>query len=126
MNAALAVAAGGAAGAVARYYVVGALAQWSGAGFPVGTLTVNAAGSFLMGALAAAGEAAWTPAPELRAALAAGLLGGFTTFSAFALDTALLARQGAWLAAGAYVAASVVLSLAGLAAGLRAARWALA
>ena len=126
MTALLAVATGGAVGAVVRWLVTGAFGQWFGAAFPVGTLVVNVLGSAAMGVLVGAAEHAWSPGPELRAALAAGVLGAFTTFSAFALDVIVLAERGAWLAAGGYVAASVALSIVGLVGGLYAVRWLLA
>lgn len=112
----LQVALGGALGASARYLTGIAAARLLGAGFPWGTLIVNVAGSFAMGVLAVA----MLQAPESRLGpfLITGLLGGFTTFSAFSLDAVSLFERGqAGLAAG-YVAASVVLSLAALFAGL--------
>ncbi|HEX2256374.1 MAG TPA: fluoride efflux transporter CrcB [Afifellaceae bacterium] len=115
----LLVAAGGAIGAALRHLVgLGALRLF-GAGFPVGTLTVNVAGSFAMGlligwlALRAAGGG-----QNLRLFLATGVLGGFTTFSAFSAETVLLWERGAAGAALGYVAASVVASIAALVAGL--------
>ena len=126
MTALLAVAAGGAVGAVGRFLVTGGLGQWFGAAFPIGTLVVNVLGSAAMGVLVGAAAHAWSPSPELRAALAAGVLGAFTTFSAFALDVVVLAERGAWLAACGYVAASVTLSIVGLVGGLYAVRWLLA
>jgi CrcB protein len=91
-----------------------------GPGFSWGTLTVNAVGSFLMGVLAAwlafrAGED-WTQPARLF--LATGVLGGFTTFSAFSLDAVLLWERGDAGLAAAYVLGSVLLSLGGLVAGL--------
>lgn len=121
-----AIAAGGAVGAVARFLVASGMERWLGAGFPWGTLAVNVAGSFALGALVEACALSWAPPPELRAALSVGALGAFTTFSAFSLDVASLVERGAALAAGGYVAASVTLSVGALACGLRAARWALA
>ncbi|MCG8696219.1 MAG: CrcB family protein, partial [Minwuiales bacterium] len=88
-------------------------------GFPVGTVTVNIVGSFLMGALVALMALKLSPSPELRAFLTVGLLGGFTTFSAFSLDAVLLYERGAFAAAAAYVAVSVVCSIGGLVAGLQ-------
>ncbi len=95
-------------------------ARYGGEAFPWGTLTVKYAGSFIMGALAAwlalrAGEG-WSQ--PLRLFLATGILGGFTTFSAFSLDAVLMWEQGEAGLAAAYAAASVVLSIAGLVAGL--------
>ena len=126
MTALLAVAAGGALGAAGRWLAMGAFGQWFGAGFPWGTLAVNTVGSFAMGALVEAAMHGWSPGPELRAALAAGVLGGFTTFSTFALDVVSLAERGAVLAAGGYVVASVVFSVAGLVGGIGAVRQLLA
>ena len=120
-----AIAAGGALGAVARFLVAGAVERWLGAEFPHGTLAVNVLGSFAMGVLIGVSAAAWSPSPELRAAIAIGLLGGFTTFSTFSLDVAALTGRGEWAPAGIYIMASVFLSIGGLFAGLRATRWAL-
>lgn len=90
-----------------------------GTGFPVGTLGVNIAGSFLMGVLIA-----WlafkseTGGQGLRLFLATGVLGGFTTFSAFSLETVLLWERGAAGLAATYVLASVIFSVLALTAGL--------
>lgn len=125
MIALAAIAAGGALGAVARFLVAGAVERWLGAEFPHGTLAVNVLGSFAMGVLIGVSAVAWSPSPELRAAIAIGLLGGFTTFSTFSLDVAALTGRGEWAPAGIYIMASVFLSIGGLFAGLRATRWAL-
>ncbi len=88
-----AVALGGALGSVARYLAVNGLATWLGRAFPYGTLTVNVVGSFLMGlALALLVQRGLLGEPW-RAGLMVGVLGGFTTFSAFAGETLLLAQQ---------------------------------
>ena len=103
----LLVAVGGALGAVARYGVGIGAARWLGLGFPWGTLAVNVVGGFAMGWLAA------RIGPEqeaLRLALGVGVLGGFTTFSAFSLETVRLMEHQPGLAA-LYAAASVVLSV---------------
>lgn len=126
MSALLAVALGGALGAAGRWLAMGAFDQWFGVDFPWGTLAVNVAGSFAMGALVEAAMHGWSPGPELRAALTAGVLGGFTTFSAFALDIVSLVDRGAVFAAGGYAMASVVFSVVGLIGGIGAARWLLA
>ncbi|MDB5642755.1 MAG: protein CrcB [Hyphomicrobiales bacterium] len=96
-----------------------ALRHTSGA-FPYGTLFINVAGSFVMGALAAwlsvkAGQGVTQP---LRLFLMTGVLGGFTTFSAFSLETISMWERGEAAGAVAYVAASIVLSLIGLVAGM--------
>ncbi len=114
----VAVALGGALGAVGRYLVMSAVALWFGLSFPWGTLTVNVVGSFAMGALIEISALVWSPSPELRALLAVGVLGAFTTFSTFSLDVVALIGRGAHTAAGAYIALSVVLSIAALFAGL--------
>ncbi len=118
---ALLAAAGGAFGSAARYLVSVAALRLFGAHFPWGTLIVNVAGCFLMGLLAGAALYRLDISPEARAFLATGVLGGFTTFSAFALDGFLLYERNAGLAA-IYVGASVLLSLAALLAGLFIAR----
>jgi CrcB protein len=121
----LAVAAGGAIGASARYLLVGGLDHWLGAGFPMGTLAANALGSFMLGVLIEVTALVWSPAPELRALLVVGVLGSFTTVSAFSLDVLALFERGASGLAGLYLAASVTLSLAGIYAGMRLLRLAL-
>lgn len=120
----LQVALGGAAGAVARYLTVLAAVRLMGPGFPWGTLAVNVLGAVLIGALVAA--LAQFSATRLAPLLVTGFLGGFTTFSAFSLDALTLWDRGETALAAAYVVASVVLSLAGVAAGLAAARSVLA
>jgi len=87
------VAAGGAIGAVGRYCVVSALALGA---FPLGTLIVNVAGSFLIGLLASAATSPGLIDPQWRLFLQTGLLGAFTTFSAFSLETLSLLQQGEW------------------------------
>lgn len=114
----LAVAVGGALGSVARYCVVTGIGQWLGAAFPFGTLAVNALGCFAMGVLAELGALVWQPAPELRAMLMVGVLGGFTTFSSFALDIGAMTHRHEMLQAAVYVAASLVLAVGGFFAGL--------
>jgi CrcB protein len=118
MNLILAIALGGAIGAVARVPSIGLLTRWLGLGFPYGTLFVNVVGSFVMGLFVEFLVAKLNSSPELRAFFAVGVLGAFTTFSSFALDVSMLSDRGNLLAAGAYVAVSVVLSIAGLFFGL--------
>ncbi len=126
MNMLLAVAAGGALGAVGRYLVMSQLGHWLGTGFPYGTLAVNIIGSFVMGGLVEAMALVWSPSQELRALLVVGLLGSFTTFSTFSLDVYVLFERGQMQAVALYMAGSVVLSIAGLLAGLRVVRLLLA
>ena len=115
MNPYLQVALGGAIGATARYATYRMLA-FHGPGFPIATVVVNVAGSFVMGLLAAlmAGRIGndWAPL------LLTGVLGGFTTFSAFSLDALTLWERGQMMGATVYVVASVMLSLGAVIAGL--------
>jgi len=110
------VALGGAIGAVARFLTVHAALRAFGPGFPWGTLAVNVVGSFLMGLLFVWLEARGLM--RLAPFLMAGVLGGFTTFSAFSLDVLKLWEGGAVAQAGAYAGASVMLSVLGLVAGV--------
>ena len=111
------IALGGAIGAVLRFGVYAAAGRWLGLGFPFGTLAVNVLGSAAMGVLAAV-LLERAGAPRLAPLLMTGLLGGFTTFSAFSLDAMLLIERGEALRAVAYVLGSVGLSVLGLWAGL--------
>lgn len=120
----LLVASGGALGAVARYGV-GRLAArlHPTAEWPWGTLTANVIGGLLMGLLAGWLASREGPQAEaLRLFAAVGVLGGFTTFSAFSLETALLLERRQFALAGAYVGLSVLLAIAALFVGLIVAR----
>src|SRR5690606_36169993 len=105
-------------GGALRHGVNVAALRAFGVGFPVGTLAVNIAGSLLMGMLAGYFAHRGPVSQEMRLFLATGVLGGFTTFSAFSLDALLLWERGRPAAAAAYVAGSVLLSVAALALGL--------
>ncbi|MCY1127449.1 fluoride efflux transporter CrcB [Frigidibacter sp. RF13] len=118
------VALGGALGASARYLTGTAALRLIGPGFPWATLLVNVVGSFLMGVLVI--WFAQRDLARLQPLLMTGLLGGFTTFSAFSLDAVSLWQRGETSGAALYVGASVVLSLAALLAGIGAARGLLA
>lgn len=114
------VALGGALGASLRYLTnVGAVRVF-GLGFPLATVVVNVLGSFVMGVLVA--FLAKRGGAHLAPFLMTGLLGGFTTFSAFSLDAVTLWERGQQGLAFGYVAASVILSLGAIAAGLSMAR----
>ena len=112
------VGAGGAIGAMARFLVGRLMLQAMGPGYPWGTLVVNVVGSLLMGVLVALFAFKMSPSQNLQAALTVGLLGGFTTFSAFSLETALMIERHEWMGAVSYALASVVLCVAGLFAGM--------
>lgn len=109
----LQVAVGGALGATLRFAVQGYCLRLFGPGFPVGTLTVNVVGSLLMGLIAAL-LLARPEAARLQPLLLTGILGGFTTFSAFSLDTLALVQRGETSKALAYILASVLLPLLGV------------
>jgi CrcB protein len=118
----LMAAIGGAVGAGARYLVgVGAL-RLLGSGFPWGTLIVNVVGSLIMGLIIASVALKYSISNEMRTLLSTGVLGGFTTFSAFSLDFAVLMERKAQGLAMAYLGASVGLSILALFAGLYIAR----
>lgn len=115
----LMVAAGGALGASLRYASVMAAARLLGTGFPWGTLFVNVTGSFLMGiGVAMIERAGGSGVARYAPLLLTGMLGGFTTFSAFSLDVVSLFNRGSTLAAAAYMGGSILLSILALIAGL--------
>ncbi|WP_232830409.1 fluoride efflux transporter CrcB [Oceanicella sp. SM1341] len=119
----LQVALGGAIGATLRYLTGSVLMRLFGTGFPYGTFFVNIVGSFAMGVLAVVlaerMPGGWA---RLSPLLMTGLLGGFTTFSAFSLDAIYLFERGRHALALFYVGGSVLLSMGGLMAGLALAR----
>lgn len=108
----VAIAAGGAVGAVLRYWVSTGIYAWFGRGFPWGTLVVNLLGSFAMGLLFVLFIERMSVGPELRAAVLIGVLGAFTTFSTFSMETLNLIEQAEYLDAGLNVLVSVVACLA--------------
>jgi len=119
------VALGGAIGAACRYLLGAGVMRLAGLSeFPLAILSVNIIGSFLMGAFVVA--AAQKGLTHLSPFVMTGLLGGFTTFSAFSLEAVTLMERGQIAAAGAYVTLSVVLSIGGLMLGLWIARGVLA
>jgi len=108
-----AVATGGALGSMARFWLTGAVANLTGPRFPWGTLLINILGSFVIGAVAGL---TLTPArmgihPDVRIFIMVGICGGFTTFSAFSLQTLELLQTGDVFPALLYIAGSVVLCL---------------
>lgn len=122
MKLVLLVAAGGAIGAVGRYLVGVGAVRVLGFGFPWGTLIVNVLGSLLMGLLIEFIALRLSASNEVRTFLATGVLGSFTTFSAFSLDFAVLMERKEHMAALFYLSASVTLSILALFAGLSLAR----
>ena len=114
----LLVAAGGAIGAALRHLSGIAALRIMGAGFPWGTLFVNVLGSFIMGLFIAWMVKKTGVSNDMRLFVATGILGGFTTFSAFSLDVADMVERGAMGGAFIYIAASVIISLAAVFIGL--------
>jgi CrcB protein len=126
MNSLFAVAVGGAIGASGRYLFNLQMMRLLGMNFPWGTLGVNIIGSFVMGVLAESFALRFNVSAEMRSFLMTGVLGGFTTFSAFSLDVGNMVERNDLGLAGVYVVASVVGSIAALFLGLYAVRTVLA
>ena len=114
MNAILAIAAGGALGAVMRHGANTIALQWLGDGFPYGTFFVNVVGAFLIGIVITIFDYLWTPSDVVRAFAITGVLSAFTTFSTFSLDVIHLLERQQYLHMSLYFLGSVTLSIAGL------------
>jgi CrcB protein len=109
LNAVVAVALGGAAGALLRFWIAGGVYALLGRGFPYGTLFVNVLGSFLMGTLSVLLLERMSIGPEWRAGLLIGVLGAFTTFSTFSIETLNLLEAGEAMKASLNMVLSVLL-----------------
>lgn len=118
----LAVACGGALGALARLALGGWFATWAGVGYPWSTFLINAGGSLLLGVLNGS-RARVALSPAGRAFLAVGLCGGFTTFSTFELETLALLQERSYLLALTYSLGSVGVCIGGVLGGMRLAGW---
>ena len=116
MSAMLVIALGGAIGALLRYGCVSAVHRLTGTPLPWGTLFVNVTGSFALGFILLASDRLQLPEDVQRFA-AVGLLGAFTTFSAFSWEVTWMLREGEWLRAAAYASGSMVLGVLALVAG---------
>lgn len=114
----LLAALGGAIGSVLRYLVGVFSVRWFGPSFPWGTLAVNVVGSFIIGLMVEMIARRFNASMELRVFIVTGIIGGFTTWSSFSLDTMVLFERGAIAAAAAYVIGSLVVSFAAVFAGL--------
>lgn len=117
-----AIALGSAVGGVTRYLLGLFVQRWVGAPFPVGTLLINVTGSILLGYLLQSAWLAMDVRPVMRAMLTVGFCGGYTTFSTFSYETAVLIEDGLYSRAAAYVVVSVVVSLLGTFLGFQMAR----
>jgi len=113
---------GGGLGAALRHFVNGVSLRLVGTGWPAGTLFINVTGSILMGVVAALFAFKLSLPQALRLFIATGILGGYTTFSTFSLETGLLMERGEPGLALLYVAASVLLGVGGMFAGMWAIR----
>lgn len=118
MKTILAIALGGALGALARYGLGAAVTQRTGAGFPWGTFVVNITGAFVLGLLFVVFTERFEVAEWLRAGITVGFLGAYTTFSTLALDSVLLAEDSRLMAAVGNAFGSMVAGLAAVTAGL--------
>lgn len=114
MSMIVAVACGGALGAVGRYLISGYMQTVAGNTFPWGTLTVNVLGCAVLGVLVSLLANVWYPTQEMRAFLTVGMMGALTTFSAFSLEVVLMTERAQWLLAGSYIAVSVILCVAAM------------
>jgi CrcB protein len=104
---------GGAIGTIARFWLDNVVSNRFGRTFPMGILTINVTGSFIIGLFAALTDTdgRWLVNPTVRTFFMIGICGGYTTFSSFSLNTLNLAREGQWLYAGANVVLSIVFCL---------------
>jgi len=118
MSLVLLAAAGGAIGAALRHLTNSLFGHLLGGAFPWGTFAVNAVGSLLMGLLVALFAVRWNAPLEVRVFLATGILGGFTTYSAFSLDFAFLIERKAYLAAVGYAGGTTIMCFVAVFAGL--------
>ena len=118
----LAVAGGGAIGTAARFFLSGVIANAFGQTFPWGTLIINVTGSLVMGLIAGYFAFKGGTSQHWRLFLTTGILGGYTTFSTFSLDSALLIERGSYASAALYIAGSAALSIMAVFAGLWAVR----
>lgn len=114
----LLAATGGAIGATIRYLINIGMTRWLGSSFPWGTFLINVTGSLAMGVVVGLLVGREAESQAIRVFVATGILGGYTTFSAFSLDAANLFDRGAIMPGLGYVIGSVVLSILALYAGL--------
>ncbi|MBI1182570.1 MAG: fluoride efflux transporter CrcB [Alphaproteobacteria bacterium] len=114
----LAVAAGGAVGSLGRFTLAGQVMRWVGPGFPWGTMACNVLGGLVMGIITELFALKLSLPRPAQAGLAVGVMGGFTTFSSFSLETVLMIDRHQWAQAFAYTAGSVVLCVGAVLVGM--------
>lgn len=114
MNIWIAIALGGAGGAISRYWVMSQSVVWLGKGFPYGTLIVNVVGSFVLGLLSILLVSKFNVSEAMKLAILVGFLGSFTTFSTFSLDALNAYLEGHTIKAVGYILSSVFASLLGV------------
>lgn len=107
------VAVGGALGCVSRYYLAAVIQQRAGASFPAGTLIINVSGSFLLGFIMRYALQSGAVSAETRMLLTSGFCGGYTTFSTYSYEAAMMLNDREYGRAALYIGASVMLALAG-------------
>lgn len=107
----LLIALGGAVGTSLRYGIAVGMLKWLGSAFPFGTLMANVLGSFLLGVVMESVGDRELAGVRLDLILGTGVMGGFTTYSSFNLETIRLAEQGAWGRAGLYVGVTLIVCL---------------
>jgi CrcB protein len=112
------VALGGAIGSMARYLIAGWVQSAAWDGFPFGIFAVNISGGLIMGILTELMALKFNVSLETRAFLTTGIMGGYTTFSTFSLDSVMLIQRGAYASAATYVVGSALLSIVALFCGL--------
>ncbi len=116
------IAIAGVLGCWARYAMTTSVQAWLGRGFPYATLSINIAACLLIGFLFTVTMERIVVAPAIRLGILTGFIGGFSTFSTFAMETYLLAERGEWGRSALYVFLSLLLGLAATVAGVIAAR----
>jgi fluoride exporter len=110
------IAIGGAIGTLCRYWLTEAFLVWFGTGFPWGTVFINITGSFIVGFFSTltGPDGRFLVPPSVRQFVMIGMCGGYTTFSAFSLQTLNMAQKGEWGVAGLHIAGSVIMCLLGV------------
>jgi fluoride exporter len=115
----LAIAAAGAIGSLARYWLSALVQRWTGSPFPWGTFAVNIIGSFLFGLIWTLAEERLAISAETRIIVLTGFMGAFTTFSTFAFETSMFVRDSQWLLVAGNIAAQILVGITAVLIGMR-------